>query len=462
MFLPVELALAPFTLFDFQPRRRRPRRPLPKGVRLLNRFLLLLAFTAFPVGLARGLFFHPSSEDSAPDTTVVEIQSSHPTESEAPSIAATPEAQQSTEDEGLDGDSSPIVEESTPQSETTPSVERKCGLFQKDSLLGAKIDQILHQYRPYGAFYLMVDAQSNEILAWGQRSDSAIQQLPSWLSRSTFPAASLIKMVTSVAAMESGHYGTATSIPLIGSSTTLYSRQLRTPENYQGPTITLEEAFARSCNPAMALVGIHLGGKRLRYYGMRLGFDRLWPNGTPQPSRYLPPDTGFALAEVASGFTQANTISPLHAAAIVRALSEQEPLQMPWSHDIPQQYAPREGLPLGNSEFSPDTYYGMRQLFLRTVSDGTAHKWMRRTLSTANRDALWIGGKTGSLNGSNPSGRYDWFAGFAQSRHAPHRGVVLVVMQLHDAYRTLPSSAVAGLLINAWAREYLGQNLGRQ
>ena len=80
---------------------------------------------------------------------------------------------------------------------------------------------------------------------------------------------------------------------------------------------------------------------------------------------------------------------------------------------------------------------------------------MRRTLYARNRDALWIGGKTGPLNGENPKGRYDWFAGFAQSRRNLHKGVVMVVMQVHDKYRTLPSSAVAGLLINSWSKEYL-------
>jgi hypothetical protein len=447
--------VAPFTLFDFQRRIRRtykflPRRRLPRAWRFVNRILLVVLLVWITTSLVRCFSDSGTPSTTGQPSTIKSLEATH---GEEPSTSGNDDniGEESEEDTGEAADSAPISDVSDPNAESA-APEKFEPNYQRDTILGQKINQVLAQYRPYAAFVLMVDLGSNEILAWGQRTDSTQQSEPTWLSKSSFPAASLIKMVTSTAALESGRYGSDTPIPLIGRSVTLYSRQLRVPENYKGPTITLLDAFAKSCNPAMGFIGKHLGGRTLRKYGMRMGFERPWPNGTPQPSRFSPPDTGFALAEAASGFTRVNTVSPLHMAAIVRALIKKEPLQMPWSHTIPPQFAPRESLPLGNSEFSPDTYFSMRELFLRTVSHGTARKWMRRTLYSQNHDALWIGGKTGSLDGVDPTGRYDWFAGFAQSKKQSNKGVVILVMQVHNKIRTLPSPAVAGLLINTWTK----------
>lgn len=447
--------MAPFTLFDFQRRKSRyqfmPGKGFPRPIRIFNRILIagLLAWACLQIGRCAFATDTPVSQSDQGNALV-------PTHSGSPLDDLAGHESSGTVEEESDDDTSPILPASDSVSEILAATPEPFDpTLQKDSLLGKRIDQILRQYRPSAAFYLMVDAQTNEILAWGQRADSTNQTEPTWLSKATFPAASLAKMVTSVAAIESGRYGTASTIPLIGRSTTLYSRQLRVPENYKGSYITLQDAFARSCNPSMGLIGKHLGGNTLRKYGQRLGFNRPWPHGIPQPSRFQPPDTGYGLAEVASGFTRANTISPLHSAAIVRALLMQEPLQMPWSHKISQDFAPREPMPLDHSEFQADTYYGMRQLFLRTVSHGTARKHIRRTLYAVNRESLAIGGKTGSLDGDDPPGRYDWFAGFAQSKRNPHKGVIVVVMQIHDKIRTLPSPSIAGLLINQWAKQTL-------
>ena len=89
-----------------------------------------------------------------------------------------------------------------------------------------------------------------------------------------------------------------------------------------------------------------------------------------------------------------------------------------------------------------------------TATEGTA----RKNISTRNISRkffadLEIGGKTGSLDGTDPQGRYDWFMGFAQSRKNPEKSVVLVVLQVHGERRTQASTLIASLLINYWAKE---------
>jgi cell division protein FtsI/penicillin-binding protein 2 len=328
-------------------------------------------------------------------------------------------------------------------------------LAQKDTVLAKRLDEMLSRYRPTGALLLMVDAKTNEILAWAQRNDSLNQYHPDYISRATFPAASLIKILTAAAAMETNRYGMDSEIPQKGRNHTLYLTQLDIPNNYSGPFVTLSDAFARSINPAFGLVGQNLGGAKMRSEAKKLGFEVNFPGNMPHKSIYAPPDTGYALAESASGFTTSNTLSPLHAAAITRAIHQQKALETPWSRDPSLKgIAPVEPLNLNIPKLKTNTFYGLRQMFLRTMEKGTGQKAMRKTVYSFNRNALNIGGKTGSLDGPDPEGRYDWFTGFAESKNDPDKSVIVVVMQYHRVIRSLPSSQMAGVMINHWAKAY--------
>jgi len=201
---------------------------------------------------------------------------------------------------------------------------------QKNPYLADKIDILLRRYRPDLGIILVVDTKSNEIIAWGERRDDKVQNRPDWIGRATFPAASLAKLVTISAAMESNRYSLNTPIPMIGRHHTLYLRQLRVPEKYNGPTMELSEAFARSANPPMALVGKNVGAKRLLTAAAKLGYNRRFPGNVPNTSSYTAPDTGYGLAEVSCGFTTSTTLTPLLAAAQVRAILTKKPLEIPW------------------------------------------------------------------------------------------------------------------------------------
>ena len=87
---------------------------------------------------------------------------------------------------------------------------------QKDPYLAEKIDQLLRRYRPDLCVILVVNTRTNEIIAWGERRDGKVQNRPDYIGRSTFPAASLAKLVTISAAMESNRYSLNTPIPMIG------------------------------------------------------------------------------------------------------------------------------------------------------------------------------------------------------------------------------------------------------
>ena len=326
---------------------------------------------------------------------------------------------------------------------------------QKDPYLADKIDILLRRYHPDLGIILVVDTKSNEIIAWGERRDDKVQNRPDWIGKATFPAASLAKLVTISAAMESNRYSLNTPIPMIGRHHTLYLRQLKVPEKYNGPTMELSEAFARSANPPMAIVGKNVGAKRLLAAAAKLGYNRRFPGNVPNTSNYTAPDTGYSLAEVSCGFTTSTTLTPLLAAAQVRAILTKKPLEIPWARDMVP-FAPQKPVALDIGKFTENTYYGLREAMLRSVTQGTAHKHMsKKNMAVKNFDALRLGGKTGSLDGNDPAGRYDWFMGFAEARNDPSKSIVVIVMQMHKEFRSQPATQVAATVINYWAHQNL-------
>lgn len=410
-------------------------KPLPYKIRLMNR-VLLIGFILFLLTRLISSFIEPEIKNSSLDSKDFESLPS------APDSPLVPQA-----DLAITG--------KLPEEDPIDSTHI---LNQKNIYLAKKTDHLLRIYKPDHALFLMVDANSNEILAWGQRSEGVVQSSPTFLSQSTFPAASLFKTVTLTAAFESKKYSLNTPIPLIGRAHTLYRFQIQPPLNYKGNTVELQDAYAKSYNAPMAIVGYDVGSSFLKSTAQKLGYNKQFDKNIPEVSKVNVPDTGYGIAEVSSGFTQSTTISPLLAAAQIRALLKQKPLEIPTATNITP-YAPTKSKPVFDSLFSESTYYGIKEAMKRTVSHGTAKKNLSsRFIARRYRKQLDIGGKTGSLDGSNPEGRYEWFAGFAESRIEPDKGIIIVVMQVHKEIRSQPATQVAALLINYWAQQNLALN----
>lgn len=406
--------------------------PLPRKIRLFNRLILILiaGFLIFQCGKCT---FSKKNDNNA----ILE---------ETPTIEEIT-ARKNVSQEILPLKDSLIISEA--------EIENRAHIInQKDTVLASKINMLLKSYKPDNALFLMVDAKTNEILAWGERKNNIIQNAPSFLYRSSFPAASLIKTVTIAAAMESKKYSLHSEIPLIGRSHTLYKNQLKVPVNYSGPTISLSDSYAKSCNPSTALLGKSVGGNYLKKTGEKLGFNIRFPGNIPETSVFNPPDTGYGLAETASGFTRETTLSPLLAAAITRSILMQTPLEIPWSPHLPPGYAPKTSHPLTAPLLSDNTYYGLKTAMVQTVKTGTARKNISgKHITKRYLNRLVIGGKTGSLDGKDPPGRYDWFSGFAYDSQNPENAVIIVVMQIHELMRSQPATQVAALLTQYWAKE---------
>ena len=437
-----------------------PKKRLPYAVRIRNRIIVFSVFMGI-CALMGTCIFGEKQEQAKPadeEEIVEETAAQEPNQVANDEVVTPGQLFPKADSEDLVNTQATVAAAVVPETPSETDVIDSTHIKnQKDVFLAEKIDNLLRRFRPEHAVILMVDPKSNEIIAWGERRNNHVQEKPDYFIKNTFPAASLAKTVTISAAMESNRYSLSSQIPMIGSSIHLYKNQLRVKEGFKGPFIEMQDAYARSANPPMGIIGLNLGAERLRSAAKKLGYNTNFPGALPPRSNYAPPDTGYGLAEVSSGFTDATTLTPLLAAAQVRAILMKKPLEIPWAANL-DGYAPKSRIALDVGKFSDNTYYGLREAMIRTVTHGTARKNIStRHMARKNYEALNIGGKTGSLDGKDPYGRYEWFMGFAQSKADPSLAVILVIMQVHDlqGVRSQPATQVAGMLFNYWAHQYL-------
>jgi penicillin-binding protein A len=249
-----------------------------------------------------------------------------------------------------------------------------------------------------------------------------------------YPAASLFKIVSAVAAAEDKGYRAGTVFKYNGYAHTLYKKQLKETDNKYTNRISFQNAFAKSINPVFGKIGaLYLKGETLTHYAEAMGFNRQLPFELPMPpSNFTAGDKPYRWAELASGFNRETTISPLHAALITGAVVNEgrllEPTLIASVHDEEQQLVYRSQPRVWARVMSPDTVATLRRLMETTVRSGTGRKIFRNRRRDKVLSKLSIGGKTGSIYNHAHDARFDWFAGYAQEKEGTASLAVAVVV----------------------------------
>jgi len=254
---------------------------------------------------------------------------------------------------------------------------------------------------------------------------------------STFPAASVFKIVSATAAIERCGLSAGSTLTYNGRGHTLYRKQLTAGTNRYTNRISLRDCFARSINPAFGKLGIFFLKKDLlEEYAKRFGFNQAIDGELPvERSRFSVDNDPYHWAEVACGFNRRTRISPLHGAIIAAAVVNGgwfvEPRIIERITDRHSQavYSGRE--PESRRVMSVRTSREMMRLMAATVTRGTA----RRAFKGYRRDRvlskLFLGGKTGSIKNDDDRWLYDWFVGYgAQKKGAKKLAVAVLVV--HD------------------------------
>jgi cell division protein FtsI/penicillin-binding protein 2 len=326
--------------------------------------------------------------------------------------------------------------------------------YAPDSLLNARVNLYLQRYRPETGVILISDLRTGHVLAMGERADSLVSGAPRLAFGGGYPAASLVKILTATAALECKAREVTDSIPLVGRAHTLYKRQIKLEGLRNIPRISLEQAFSRSVNPSFGVLGMSVGSTVLRATAARMGFNRPMEPTITATSRIEFPDTGFSLAEAACGFTPKTTISPWHALQIARGAGDDGRLRpCRFVHRLRNlangaviEPGPGRGEPFISAANLPQ----LQDLMRATVRVGTARKGFHQNLRASQLEKIEAGGKTGSLDGEETPGRFDWFIGYVKLKDEPERGLAISIMLVHVDYASIHASAMAALLIRDW------------
>ena len=280
------------------------------------------------------------------------------------------------------------------------------------------INDIYQRYEPdYAAFFAM-DADTGAVLAYTDFVKDPNDDVYGHLAlHALFPAASVFKVVTAAAALDQGDVKPDTILPYNGKSTSLYKGQVfkhKTNKWTRHPT--LKKAFAMSVNTVFARLGVYqLGADTMNDYARRFAFNRydVFTDIPVDLGRSNIEDDKWVLAEVACGYTDRDTLSPVHGAMLASAIATDGRPAIPYAVErLTNAY----GWPVyvGESRhlshaISPRTVKQMRTLMRETVTQGSA----RGAFRGFHMDGVEVGGKTGSLSGDHPKGRNEWFVGYA-------------------------------------------------
>ncbi len=291
------------------------------------------------------------------------------------------------------------------------------------------MEKLFELYRPdYGAF-VALDPETGRVLSLVSYIRDESSKLGNLALRGTFPAASIFKVVTATAALDSGKLNPESVIAFNGGDHTLYKRNVTSfTKNRWSRLMSVKRAFAKSVNTVFGVVGIqHVGEVGMEDYAERFLFNQEIPGDIPaQAGTFeMPREDAFAIAEVASGYNRWVRMSPLQAALIASAVANDGVIMQPHVVDSLLKWdgtdaVDASGGPLYRAEkqtasavMRPETAYEVRKLMRETVQAGTAVGAFAGINHRVRSDVFEIGGKTGSLRGTDPVGNTDWFVGYA-------------------------------------------------
>ena len=283
------------------------------------------------------------------------------------------------------------------------------------------IASIYRAYKPDYATFVAIEPDTGKILSLTSYvKDEEYED--NFALGATYPAASLFKMVSAAAAIDTNKVSANTVIPFNGKSTTLYKSQvLHHKDNKYTRRIPFSEAFARSSNPIFGRLGVeYLNSDLIFKYAKNMGFGGRLAQDLPVSASQVDMTLGeeWQRAEASSGFTKDINVSPVHAAAMAAAVVNEGKLLAPYvvekAYDDTGEIIYQGKKDIATQMFSKSTAVTLKKMMQETTRIGSARKSFssyRRYKAFKNAE---FGGKTGSLSGLTPKGRYGWFVGYGE------------------------------------------------
>ncbi|MBK7949472.1 MAG: hypothetical protein IPK00_12210 [Deltaproteobacteria bacterium] len=310
--------------------------------------------------------------------------------------------------------------------------------YSLDEALTSSVFEILRHGRVERGIAIVIDPKTGRLLAYATTDANVLPV------ERAYPAASIVKVVTAAAMLERRADPNAWDCLYEGNKYRLSQRRLDRPT--RGNHASLEDALASSNNQCFSQWAIHgLGEPRLRRMLDLFGWSGV-PAMGHSAGRVDPAATRFDLGQLGSGLDGVR-VTPLHVASLATVLADGRFAAPRWIDRVVD--AEERTIPMPRPEIprrvvSPRTAENLRELMVATTKRGTARRAFRTRRGVPVLGSIEVAGKTGNLNGSNPSGRYEWFFGVAPAND-PRIGVV--VMQVHGHLWWARSSELAANIL---------------
>ncbi|MBF8259613.1 MAG: Transpeptidase protein [Actinobacteria bacterium] len=286
-----------------------------------------------------------------------------------------------------------------------------------DEELQRRIFELFRRFDPaYGVFAAMEPSTGRVVALVGYRRGGEAD--PQLSLRAIYPAASLIKIVTAAAALEKGSISPEEEISYRGGLYGITRKGIHAKGGRGVPSMSLEEAIARSANSVFGKVAVnYVGSAGLTHYMERFGFGQQIPFDLPvEMSQGEVPRDEFLLARTGAGFGEVY-VSPLHMAMIMSAIGNSGEMASPILIDHMED---KDGKTLFDAEpakwrdtVNSETSDALLHMMVKTIEIGTSRRTFGTPESTPLLQDMDVAGKTGSLSGWSPRMHFDWFAGVA-------------------------------------------------
>jgi peptidoglycan glycosyltransferase len=251
----------------------------------------------------------------------------------------------------------------------------------------------------------------------------------------TYPPGSTFKVITTAAALETGIAGPATefadpqALELPGTSSTIHTYDDGLCGD--GESVTLAEAFVRSCNTTFAALGMQVGAEALTATAEAFGFNQEIPYDLPVLASSMPDADDFvddpaAAAQNSLGQRDVRA-TPIQMALVAAAVANEGNIMIPYvvgdvfTHDgkIESHTEPT----LWRRAISPASAAILSDLMEQVVLSGTGRN--------AAVPSIRVAGKTGTaeVTGASP---HVWFIGFAPVDPEPGERQIALAIVLED------------------------------
>jgi len=298
-----------------------------------------------------------------------------------------------------------------------------------DTELTRNVFKILHGGKVALGHVILLDPDTGRVLTY---ASTDVAHFP---PNKLYPAASLVKIITAAAALDRDPGLAKLPCRYRGSPYKLTRKSIDPPRS--GHEVSLRKALASSNNQCFAQLAVHAVGEAplldaISRFGWLSEPAPAHPAGSvdPREDRYDVGRLGCGLA--------GSRITPLHAAQLAATLVRGELVAPHWIDGV-RDADGREMLlpanPTPRQVMTPELADELRAMLTDTTVKGTARSAFHKRNGKPLLGPVKVAGKTGSLSGTDPEGRYEWFVGVAPADH-PEIAVAVLLVQSDQWWRS--------------------------